>query len=107
MREALLSCSKEVGCMGVQGYCITNVKQNRLERWHFKQTDHQWDREDLTADMRQSREWDGGSRHEGSIHFKLFQSQTERVRFGDLEIRTAQQKKRSDRKMMMNLTKDY
>ena len=29
-----------------------------------------------------------GSRHEGSIHFKLFQSQTERVRLGDLEIRT-------------------
>ena len=54
MREALISCSKEVGCMGVQGYCTTNVKQNRLEGWHFKQTDHQWDREDLTADNQEN-----------------------------------------------------
>ena len=54
MREALFSCSKEVGCMGVLGYCTTNVKQNRLEGWHFKPIGHEWDREELTADNQEN-----------------------------------------------------
>ena len=68
-------------------YCITNVKQNRLEVLHFKPIDHHWDREELTAGNQEN---GMGGPDMRAQSMKLFQSQTERVRFRDLErkIRT-------------------